>query len=199
MEFKAEIKKTFTGPDKLRAVCSVVLDDCFLVKNVRVVEGEKGLFVSLPSRRNVKGRFSHFLHPATILFSQLAGTIQLPQRKTGSAKDVDAAAASKKATQRSRTTTKIRAITMALPSASTPKTSMASATAMASRSNPATIRSPVSISFRPRAFTRRARFCYAFASKTCTFWSALATRPPQWVSLTLPCAATTAALSRIAA
>ena len=51
MEFKAEIKKTFTGPDKLRAVCSVVLDDCFLVKNVRVVEGEKGLFVSLPSRR----------------------------------------------------------------------------------------------------------------------------------------------------
>ena len=45
MEFKAEIKKTFTGPDKLRAVCSVVLDDCFLVKNVRVVEGEKGLFV----------------------------------------------------------------------------------------------------------------------------------------------------------
>ena len=41
MEFKAEIKKTFTGPDKLRAVCSVVLDDCFLVKNVRVVERAK--------------------------------------------------------------------------------------------------------------------------------------------------------------
>ena len=40
MEFKAEIKKTFTGPDKLRAVCSVILDDCFLVKNVRVVKGE---------------------------------------------------------------------------------------------------------------------------------------------------------------
>lgn len=56
MEFKAEIKKTFTGPDKLRAVCSVVLDDCFLVKNVRVVEGEKGLFVSLPSRRNAMKR-----------------------------------------------------------------------------------------------------------------------------------------------
>ena len=48
MEFRAEIKRTLTGPDKLRAVCSVILDDCFLVKNVRVVEGEKGLFVSLP-------------------------------------------------------------------------------------------------------------------------------------------------------
>ena len=54
MEFRAEIKRMLTGPDKLRAVCSVILDDCFLVKNVRVVEGEKGMFVSLPSRRNVK-------------------------------------------------------------------------------------------------------------------------------------------------
>ena len=35
MEFRAEIKRTLTGPDKLRAVCSVILDDCFLVKNVR--------------------------------------------------------------------------------------------------------------------------------------------------------------------
>ena len=51
MEFRAEIKRMLTGPDKLRAVCSVILDDCFLVKNVRVVEGEKGMFVSLPSRR----------------------------------------------------------------------------------------------------------------------------------------------------
>ena len=62
MEFKAEIKKTFTGPDKLRAVCSVVLDDCFLVKNVRVVEGEKGLFVSLPSRK-CQGRVGGALLP----------------------------------------------------------------------------------------------------------------------------------------
>ena len=65
MEFKAEIKKTFTGPDKLRAVCSVILDDCFLVKNVRVVEGEKGLFVSLPSRRNVKGEWVEHCFPMT--------------------------------------------------------------------------------------------------------------------------------------
>ena len=50
-------------PDKLRAVCSVILDDCFLVKNVRVVEGEKGLFVSLPSRRNVKGEWWSIASP----------------------------------------------------------------------------------------------------------------------------------------
>ena len=65
MEFRAEIKRTLTGPDKLRAVCSVILDDCFLVKNVRVVEGEKGLFVSLPSRRNVKGEWTEQCFPMT--------------------------------------------------------------------------------------------------------------------------------------
>lgn len=63
MEFTAEIKKLFSGPNKLRAVSSVILDDCFLVKNVRVVEGEKGLFVSLPSRRNVKGRMDGTVLP----------------------------------------------------------------------------------------------------------------------------------------
>ena len=65
MEFTAEIKKLFSGPDKLRAVSSVILDDCFLVKNVRVVEGEKGLFVSPPSRRNVKGEWTEQCFPMT--------------------------------------------------------------------------------------------------------------------------------------
>ena len=68
MEFRAEIKRTLTGPDKLRAVCSVILDDCFLVKNVRVVEGEKGLFVSLPSRRNVKGEWTEQCFPMQVDF-----------------------------------------------------------------------------------------------------------------------------------
>ena len=65
MEFKAGNKKPFSVPDKLRAVCSVFLDECFLVKNVRVVGGEKGLFVSRPSRRNVKGEWVEHCFPMT--------------------------------------------------------------------------------------------------------------------------------------
>ncbi len=65
MEVKAGIKKTSNGPDKLRAGCSGVLDDFFLVKNVGGVEGEKGLFVSLPSRRNVKGEWVEHCFPMT--------------------------------------------------------------------------------------------------------------------------------------
>lgn len=76
MQFKAEVKKLFTGPDKLRAVCTVILDDCFLVKNVRVVEGEKGLFMSLPSRRTVKGEWMEICFPMTKeLRAELTATV----------------------------------------------------------------------------------------------------------------------------
>ena len=65
MGFKPANKKTFTVPNKLRGGWSGVLGVCFLVKNVRVVEGEKGLFVSLPSRRNVKGEWVEHCFPMT--------------------------------------------------------------------------------------------------------------------------------------
>ena len=44
---------------------SVVRGDCFRVKNGGVVEGEEGLVVSLPSRRNVKGGWVEHCFPMT--------------------------------------------------------------------------------------------------------------------------------------
>ena len=49
MEFKAEIKKTFTGPDKLRAVCSVVLDDLLSGEECAGCRGRKGA-VCIPAQ-----------------------------------------------------------------------------------------------------------------------------------------------------
>lgn len=63
MKFTAEIKKVFDGDDKLKAIASVILDDCFIVKSVRVVDGSKGMFISLPSRRNVNGDFMELCFP----------------------------------------------------------------------------------------------------------------------------------------
>ncbi|MEC9476658.1 MAG: SpoVG family protein [Planctomycetota bacterium] len=37
--------------DKLRAFCSVTFDDCFVVRDIRVIEGNKGLFIAMPSRK----------------------------------------------------------------------------------------------------------------------------------------------------
>lgn len=92
MKFKAEIKKIFEDQDKLRAVASVVLDDCFVVKNVRVVDGAKGLFISMPSRRNVKGEFSELCFPLSAeLRRELSDAVLQAYREASEKKDEQAA------------------------------------------------------------------------------------------------------------
>lgn len=48
---------------KLRATASVTFDDAFVVHGVRVVEGEKGLFIAMPSRRLNDGTRKDIAHP----------------------------------------------------------------------------------------------------------------------------------------
>ena len=54
MEFKANIK-LINKPGNLRAFASVNIDNAFAVTGLRVIEGEKGLFVSMPSRKTDVG------------------------------------------------------------------------------------------------------------------------------------------------
>ncbi len=48
---------------KLRAFASIVLDDAFMVNDIKVIEGKDGLFISMPSRRKKNGRFKDIAHP----------------------------------------------------------------------------------------------------------------------------------------
>ncbi|MFW6035378.1 MAG: septation regulator SpoVG [Halothermotrichaceae bacterium] len=50
-----------TGPTK--AFASVTFDDCFVVKDMRIVDGKKGLFISMPSRKDKNGEFRDICHP----------------------------------------------------------------------------------------------------------------------------------------
>lgn len=36
---------------KLKAICSVTFDDCFVVRDIKVIEGQKGLFISMPNKK----------------------------------------------------------------------------------------------------------------------------------------------------
>ncbi len=36
---------------KLKAICSITFDDCFVVRDVKVIEGQKGLFISMPNKK----------------------------------------------------------------------------------------------------------------------------------------------------
>ena len=51
------------GDEKLRAFAALVIDDCFLVGDLRVVEGEEGFFVAMPSRRKRDGSFKDIAYP----------------------------------------------------------------------------------------------------------------------------------------
>lgn len=47
----------------MKAVCSVTFDDEFVVHDIKVVEGDKGLFIAMPSRKTPAGEFRDIAHP----------------------------------------------------------------------------------------------------------------------------------------
>jgi len=49
--------------DKLKAYASIVFDDCFVIRDLRVISGTTGLFVAMPSRKRKDGSFRDTAHP----------------------------------------------------------------------------------------------------------------------------------------
>lgn len=54
--------KTSEKEGALKALATVVIDDAIAIHGIKVIEGEKGLFIAMPSRRGDKG-FIDFVHP----------------------------------------------------------------------------------------------------------------------------------------
>lgn len=48
---------------KMKAVVSITLDNEFVVHDIKVIEGEKGLFIAMPSRRTGDGEYRDIAHP----------------------------------------------------------------------------------------------------------------------------------------
>ena len=49
--------------NKLKAVASLTIDECFAVHDIKVIEGNQGLFVAMPSRKTPEGNFKDIVHP----------------------------------------------------------------------------------------------------------------------------------------
>ncbi len=49
--------------DKVKAYVSITFDDVFVVRDLRIIQGEKGLFVTMPRRRLPDGTFRDTAHP----------------------------------------------------------------------------------------------------------------------------------------
>ena len=48
---------------KMKAIVSITLDDEFVIHDIKVIEGEKGLFIAMPSRRAGDGEYRDIAHP----------------------------------------------------------------------------------------------------------------------------------------
>ena len=52
-----------TKEGKLKAVVSITMDDEFVVHDIKVIEGEKGLFIAIPSKKAADGEYRDIAHP----------------------------------------------------------------------------------------------------------------------------------------
>jgi len=52
-----------TKEGKMRAVVSITIDNEFVVHDIKVIEGEKGLFIAMPSRKASDGEYRDIAHP----------------------------------------------------------------------------------------------------------------------------------------
>lgn len=48
---------------KMKAVVSITLDDVFVVHDIKVIEGDKGLFIAMPSKKAMDGEYRDIAHP----------------------------------------------------------------------------------------------------------------------------------------
>ena len=48
---------------KMRAVVSITIDNVFVVHDIKVIEGEKGLFIAMPSKKSADGEYRDIAHP----------------------------------------------------------------------------------------------------------------------------------------
>jgi stage V sporulation protein G len=58
-----EVKVFPVNEEKLKAYITVVLDNCFVVRDLKIISGTAGLFVAMPSKKRKDGTFKDIAHP----------------------------------------------------------------------------------------------------------------------------------------
>lgn len=58
-----EIKIFPVNEEKLKAYVTIVIDNCFVVRDLKVIHGNTGLFVAMPAKKRKDGAFKDIAHP----------------------------------------------------------------------------------------------------------------------------------------
>jgi len=67
------IRRVTKEEGKMKAFVSITIDEEFVVHDIKVIEGEKGLFIAMPSRKTADGEYRDIAHPIN---SETRGRIQ---------------------------------------------------------------------------------------------------------------------------
>ena len=57
------VRKEEKENSKMRGKASVLIDDCFVIHDIRIIEGNDGLFIAMPSRQKANGEYRDIAHP----------------------------------------------------------------------------------------------------------------------------------------
>jgi stage V sporulation protein G len=60
-----EVRITLRDEEKLKAFANVTFDDAFVIRGLKVINGNKGYFVSMPSRKRLDGTHQDIAHPVS--------------------------------------------------------------------------------------------------------------------------------------
>lgn len=55
--------RTVDSEGKMRAVVSITIDSVFVIHDIKVIEGDKGMFIAMPSRKAADGEYRDIAHP----------------------------------------------------------------------------------------------------------------------------------------
>ena len=67
---------------KMKAIVSITLDNEFVIHDIKVIEGEKGLFIAMPSRKAADGEYRDIAHPINSNTRDMIQTIILNKYET---------------------------------------------------------------------------------------------------------------------
>ena len=57
------VRKVEKEDSRMKGIASVLIDDCFAVHDIRIIEGDNGLFIAMPSRKTATGVYRDIAHP----------------------------------------------------------------------------------------------------------------------------------------
>lgn len=57
------VRKIEKEGSRMKGIASVLIDDCFAIHDIRIIEGENGLFIAMPSKKTPSGDYRDIAHP----------------------------------------------------------------------------------------------------------------------------------------